>query len=342
MKNLLTCFCLCMLLIISLSVTATAQLEAIFPFSEQQVDNYYIKTKITTYYTPDGQNTATTEVYYLDNTIISQFEVGGNLVQYQNVIEPTWEPDLDLNLFFSNYELKIVDTKLVAGRECIVIDLYRKNNGQLVITYVVDKETRLTLEQYRYNPQGNLFFVTEVLEVDYDPDISAIDFDNIPKFNLSIHQLPLSQADFLKLAPWINLTALPLPEGFEIIGYSQADYPQELLEGNWLNTNYPSLPITHLWIWASDGYYHGFINIAFATAQKIELSPNSGLEIIENTSDSTIVTIPDHPLTIEMVNELTTPEQRIAILQALTNIDQIFNPQALILEADNGVLFPCH
>ncbi len=215
----------------------------------------------------------------------------------------TWTPDLDLSLFFSNYEIKVIDTQQVADRTCLVIEQYHKHDNQLVIKYVIDKETGLTLNQYRYDPQGNLYLAFETLAIDYEPDFSAIDFDSIPDYTVSIQQHPLSQTDFSKLVPWINLTSLPLPEGFQVIGYSQVDYPKEIQQSLYLTEKYPNTPITHLWIWLSDGYYISTIEVSFATTQTVNITENSEIKIVENTTDSTTAVILEQPIAIEIIGQ---------------------------------------
>jgi len=76
------------------------------------------------------------------------------------------------------------------------------------------------------------------------------------------------------------------------------------------------------------------IKISFVSNQKIRLSSDSAIEILQNTVGSTMVTIPGLPLTIEIADDsnATTPAQRIKMLQALTGIERISNPEKLELE----------
>lgn len=69
----------------------------------------------------------------------------GDILRFQSIEEPTWEPEPDTDLFFSNYELQVVGFMTVANRLCVVINLYNKNTGQLVWKYAMDAETKLIL-----------------------------------------------------------------------------------------------------------------------------------------------------------------------------------------------------
>lgn len=67
---------------------------------------------------------------------------------------PKTEPNLEL--FFSNYELRVVDTAEVAGRTGLVVELYHRSDNRLVVKYFVDFETGLALNQYQYDPNGSV------------------------------------------------------------------------------------------------------------------------------------------------------------------------------------------
>ena len=147
----------------------------------------------------------------------------GEILRFQSIEEPTWEPEPDTDLFFSNYELQVVGFMTVANRLCVVINLYNKNTGQLVWKYAMDAETKLILWSFKYGRNGGIVFANEVLEVDYNPpDISHLNLDDFPVFNVTTYHFPLNQADFLARVPWITLDDLPLPEGYRIVGFSEA------------------------------------------------------------------------------------------------------------------------
>lgn len=181
------------------------------------------------------------------------------------------------------------------------------------------------------------------MEVDYNPpDISDLNLDDFPVFNMTTYHFPLNQADFLARVPWITLDDLPLPEGYRIVGFSEAFPSQYILNDDWLFTKYPRQPITYLYIWTSDGFAQCMIRISFVSNQKIRLSSDSAIEILQNTVGSTMVTIPGLPLTIEIADDsnATTPAQRIKMLQALTGIERISNPEKLELEyVPQGLLY---
>lgn len=244
MRKTLTRLTVCFALVLVVSSLAMAQLEVVFPFMEMQVENFYIKTKTTDY--SKEKDPFITEVYKKDGLMVSitEFKDRQFLFGYK---EDDWAPKMEdhLQLFYSNYELRIVQVETVAGREALVIELVEKKSQQLRHKYLVDQETGLTLSQYLYDKQGNLTTAHEVLEVDYDPDSSVIDFDQI-HFLPSFQHHPLTVKEVKNLLPWINLESLSLLEPLEVVGYSKMDYPSEISELSYFNRTYPNAPISNL------------------------------------------------------------------------------------------------
>lgn len=293
------------------------------------IENYYIKTK-TTYIIDGNPYEVILSSYVFGSLVINQVELpNGSRYQYQAEYEISWEPELDIDLLFSNYELRLSGYQTLAGHECMVIDIYRKRSRQLAYKYLIDQETKLHLAEYKYGLRGELISFSEILEFNFDPDISQFDLKNIPKVNLTTQHFPMSQEQFQARMPWIDLSALPLPRGYKIVGYSQAILSQDLLNTEWLYNTYVSYPVNYLWIWTSDGIENCIIKIGYVPNKMISLSPDLGLNVIYNDSTSTLVTVPNNPISIEVSGEFMTAEQRIVIIQALTSIERINNIEAL-------------
>ena len=168
--------------------------------------------------------------------------------------------------------------------------MYRRNTGRLCCVFWLDMETKLIFNAYTYGPQGELLSAQEMLEFTLDPDLSQFALESIPKFNLTTEQFHLSEAELLAFAPWVNLTGLPLPEGFQIVGYSRAVPSDFLLEGDLLL--WPiRMPITYLWIWAGDGLNDCILKIGFITGFDGKLPPESSLFIIDDSGSSTTLAV---------------------------------------------------
>lgn len=314
-----------LVLLLFCSAGGWAQLETVFPFAQPQVQDYYLKSQVI----PDpldplGPSSFIYEMYRQGERTLTRTEwVGGVL---EMVHQDSWTPEPNLELFYANYELRITALKEAAGRQGIVIDLYRKEDQKRVHSYVIDQETGLILNQYFYDRAGNLTQSYEALEIDLQPDFSQLDWDNVPL--ISSEQLPLSEKEAQELLPWANLKALSLPKRFQVAGYSLNDYG-EMRESLYLEKLYPHLPISSLWIWISDGYEVGIIEIAFAPEEKIHIGEDSVLEIVIHSSESTVAVFQDQPLSVKLWGEDFASAQIDALFKAVTGVDKIANPERL-------------
>lgn len=320
MKKILTSLMLSMLLILALTTIGLAQLEHIFPLVSSDTENYYVKAQITTGI--KGVNPIITENYYLENIAITKQEFGDYTIEYQLEMTDTWTPEYDYNLLFANYKITLAGIQQVADRTGLVIEIYQKTSNQLVAKYVIDQATNVILNQYSYDSQGTLVLAFETLEINFDPDISAIDLENIPKYTITDQHHPLTQTEFLASVPWINLSSLPLLPGYQIAGYSLIEDTQGF--------HHQTTAMTNLQIWLSDGHYVFTIIVTVDPSVEIIVAENTALEIVENTYNSLTVSIPNQPANITISGGNLTQDQFIEISQAITNTNLILNHELLI------------
>ncbi len=344
MKRYLTVFFVSCLLLFFSWQAASARLEILFPF-QPQVDKFYMKTLTSSF---QGAELMITENYFTGGHSLVQFEVGDEIMRL--ILTEEWAPTPDQSLFYSNYELRFVGTDKAAGRSGLVVELHRKRDGRLLERYLIDQETGLTLNHYSYDEEGCEYFASEVLEIDYNPDFSDLDWTNRIVVG-PIRQKILNEEDIYSSAPWLDLTDLPLPPGFQLVAFSQAEYVHHLTElgegilhimGNfpaedlqmaqskcYLSEKYPDTPLTHVWLWASDGLASQIIEISFATDRKIEIGSGQAAEIVERRGDLTSAALVNQPAVINFRGVIPTKKQVTEVLKALVKIEEIRNLKKL-------------
>lgn len=312
-----------------LSTPACAQLNTMLPFLHQEVGDYYIKSRVldpSGYLGSSRYADAIVEMYVRGDVGVSRSELFGEVFEFSLDMD-TWTPETDLELFYDNYEVRIVGMEKAAGRHGFVVELYHKSDQQLKQRYVIDQEKGLVLNQYTYDLAGNLIQGYEAVEVDFDPDFSAIDWEHI-QFEITMEHQPLSKDEFKKLLPWINLESLPLPGGFAISAYSEVDSAW-YHENRYLQENYPNLPADAYWIWVSDGFEVIVIEVFTIQGSEIILKSDSYLDVVESLPGVTVIVLPGQPATVNIQGSSLTLHQIENIILALTGAREIRNLEAL-------------
>lgn len=321
MKKALTHVTLILVIVLALSSFVTAQFEVAFPFMETQVVDYYVRSKITTH--APREISQIVEVHKKGDLIWSVVEIDDQTFSYGYDVEESWVPDMEdyLELFFSNYEMRLVGVETVARHEALVIELVSKQTELLRHRYFLDQKTGLVLNQDMYDREGNLTTSYEALEVDYEPDFPTLDFDMID-FELSLPHYPLSEAELKASLPWFNLDFLTLPATFQVVGYSQLDLDEGDLDGT----------TTKILVWASDGYESVVLEIASAAQDQVILDQDTVLEIVEYMPSSIIAEVVDQPITFSLRGSSLGPDEAITILSSLSPAQKIANPETLRFE----------
>lgn len=79
------------------------------------------------------------------------------------------------DLFLANYGWSLISSDTtVAGRPVHVADVWPLNPGRPHYTVWVDQETQLTLKYLEFMPTGELASEMEVLELEWNPDLSGV------------------------------------------------------------------------------------------------------------------------------------------------------------------------
>lgn len=311
------------LLVLALAGSAWAQLDVAAPFLTQEVGDYYIKARVLE---PAGQPLEVmVEVYSQGDITVTKTEVLGRSFEF--AMQEIWVPETDLELFCENYEVRIVGMQEVLGRRALEVELIHKRSQQVREKYLIDQETGLALNKYTYDRAGNLVQGFEAVEVDFAPDFSALDVDSIP-FRMDLEHKPLSKEVFGELLPWLNLDALPLPEGYAVVAYSEATSAWHR-ENPFFQENYPGLPLGAYWVWVSDGFEAIIIEVFAATGEEIVITADSYLEVVELPSGAAAVALAGQPATIEVQGSDLSGPDITEILLSLTGVREIRNQEAL-------------
>lgn len=314
-----------MLILLFLASSGLAfELEAILPFSSEYVGNYYAKYQISVDDLPfEGYEYLVYRAYYKDGLSTTFTTVplhDGTLHEYQfTFADPgpssTSNPEPDLHLFFTNYELHLVALTETAGREAIVIDIFSKHSKQRVMTYVIDLETSLVLNQVHYDRQGDIIQTYETLEIDFDPDFSLVDFEAAPIADLDVMTETITEEEFRQHLPWLNLENLPLPSGFEIAWYGRQQLGVTALEEIYLKNKNPDAPTTNLFIWLSDGLLGAQVQLA--TIEGDRTIDQYSIEVLETSPDTyTMIAVPEAVTVLSMRSNFMTPREQIELLKA--------------------------
>ena len=334
MNKKLICLTACLLLILLLPSAGQAQIEIAFPFLTPKVQDYRVKILTS----GEGREPMSAEVYHKGDLFITQTELFGEKIQFGVREDSGGTPEPNLALFYANYEVRIVDVQEVAGRNGLVLDIYRKRDHLLIQRYIVDQENALVLNQYHFDGHGKVVYSSETLEIDFDPDFSPIDFDNIHEVNLEFKSL--SQEDVLKGLPWLKLADLPLGEGFQIEGYSRVVYPHEMQPDSYLSELYQNTPLVHYSIWITDGLEYLMIEISSAPTAQTQIDDDSRLIIVRHGPAGTLAVVENQPISLELNGVSFSPGKIEAIFRSATGIAHIKNPEALREEIYDLHLYP--
>lgn len=308
-----------LIMVLTLSFLVKAQFEVIFPFMETQVDDYYIRSEITTHFPLERSHVV--GAYKKGDLVVSVIEIFDQKVAFGYNAEEDWIPAMEdyLDLFFSNYEMRLVGVETVAGLETLIIELVSKKTGMLRHKYLLDQRTGLVLSQFVYDRAGNLMTSYKALEVDYDPDFSALDL-NMVELGSALSHYPISEAQLEALLPWFDLNSLALPVDFQVVGYSQMDPGGEYPDG------------TRILVWASDGYESLVLEIAFADHGQIIFDQNTILEIVEHMPSSIIAEVVGQPVAFSLHGPSLELDEVTTMLSSLSPAKEIANPEALRFE----------
>ena len=217
----------------------------------------------------------------------------------------------------------------VAGRDCIEMDVYKKKDNSLVFTVIVDIETNHILKEYRYDSEGNIIASMETLEIDYDPNLSVLEADGITNFGVEFDGLIYTAEEFAELVPWINLTSLPLPEGFQVIGFAEIISVALDIESEYITESITETKDEHqdlfLIIIVSDGLnlFTIQIQVPYLTEDSIKFSDEIILAIAEYQNSTIGIVFDPTPIVIMIEGDFMTHEQRTEVIQSLTNIDNV-------------------
>lgn len=138
----------------------------------------------------------------------------------------------------------------------------------------------------------------------------------------------MSKEVFGELLPWLNLDALPLPEGYAVVAYSEATSAWHR-ENPFFQENYPGLPLGAYWVWVSDGFEAIIIEVFAATGEEIVITADSYLEVVELPSGAAAVALAGQPATIEVQGSDLSGPDITEILLSLTGVREIRNQEAL-------------
>ncbi len=115
----------------------------------------------------------------------------------------------DVELFFANYEFVVFDaSEVVAGRTVQVANVQPRHADRPSYVIWIDLETLVVLKYREYLPGGALTAEMEVLEIEFAPDLSNVEFASQPVQT----EIDPTQAASLVSFPVFELSYLP--EGF--------------------------------------------------------------------------------------------------------------------------------
>lgn len=125
-------------------------------------------------------------------------------------------PARPLDLFYTNYEIRIYGLDEVAGRSCFLTSILSRTTGLPAIDNCVDRETGLALRSTTYDAKGNATDRTTYLEFDTAPDLSGIEFRAPSWTSITYPSTDLTADQLSVLLPWLRLPTW-LPGNFELL-----------------------------------------------------------------------------------------------------------------------------
>ena len=134
-----------------------------------------------------------------------------------------------LHEFAEEYEVRELGTEIVLNQTTIHQQIVKKETGVVVQEgwTALELPLPLPLRSISYDEAGNLVSKTTIVELDFDPDFSQIDFNAALPFPLSGRNqniTRLTPAEFESLVPWYDVSQRPLP-GFELTLIHCESYP---------------------------------------------------------------------------------------------------------------------
>lgn len=125
-------------------------------------------------------------------------------------------PELPIDLFYANYEIRVHGLDEAAGRSCFLVSIMSRASGHPVADYCVDRETGLALRSVTYDLHGNATYRRTYLEFDPDPDLEGIDFPRLPFRVMQYPSTDLTADELTARLPWIRLPTW-LPGNFQLL-----------------------------------------------------------------------------------------------------------------------------
>lgn len=308
-------------LVVAVPAAASLNLETLLPFTGRGPDTYFMVYQVSVSdYPVEGQEYLEYRVYSRGDTIAYLTTIqlhDGTAHEYQFTMDLSGVsgPEPEPELFFTNYELRVVGLEEIAGRQTAVVDLVHKLTNQKVVTYAVDLETSMTLRRVEYDSLGQVVRWERVVEIDFQPDFSELDFTkNV--LSLEGKYKEVSKEEVLQLLPWLQLDEAALPPGFAFIGYALVEGGVEFLEENVLRSRYPGSPVDKVLLWFSDGLKHGQIRAVFVGQQ---LSGFSYPVTVLDTSpaDYSAIQVEGAGTVLSLSTDFMTAEEQLDLLKTL-------------------------
>lgn len=128
-------------------------------------------------------------------------------------------PDLPLDLFYTNYEIRVYGVGEAAGRSCFLVSIIKRamrSADQPVLDLCVDRETGLSLQATAYDRHGKPYYRGTYLAFDTNPDLTGIEFPRLPWEVVEVPSTDLTPGELAQRLPWLRLPTW-LPGNFRLL-----------------------------------------------------------------------------------------------------------------------------
>lgn len=144
---------------------------------------------------------------------------GGGLPLFLRPGREQWKKKIkDAALAVRNYEIVETGRTLVAGRECVVVEVKARHEGRPSYRVAADAANRFPL-RYEVISNGQVVFETHFAEIQYHPSIPAGTFESRKRPDwLTVSQEEISADRMADAAGFAVLRPSALPKGFEMRG----------------------------------------------------------------------------------------------------------------------------
>lgn len=131
-----------------------------------------------------------------------------------------------LDGFESKYDVREVGPAVVSNRETTHYQIFSQETGLLVGESWIEPDAGIAIQSISYDPEGNILEKRVVLEMDFFPDFSHLDFSRaepFPFLSTAPRFTSLTKEEFEKLVPWYDLSQQPL-DGFDLVDITSKGY----------------------------------------------------------------------------------------------------------------------